>query len=141
MGTFTRIRNRLFGTPKLHPLDGILADLTALDAEERSRGEAPEARLIPQHALKQRVIIDAYMKDFATFLAPIDDLYWTEAEKNKRIAEMKGDFAKHIYRTKRLGWPELDKIIAVMKETRTDFDELEYEARTSQRIYKTVDPL
>jgi hypothetical protein len=66
---------------------------------------------------------------------------WTETEKQRQIAQMKADFEKHIYGVRRLRWPDLDKILAVMKETRTDLPEIERDVRAKNPRYKIADPL
>jgi hypothetical protein len=81
------------------------------------------------------------MKDFEATLRQVDSMGWTDAEKKDRIAEMRVDFEKHIYGVKRLDWAELDKLLALMKETRTDLAEIERYIRAQNAIYKIVDPL
>ena len=88
----------------------------AEDAESFARGEVPEARLIPHHAIKRDVIGAAYTKDFDTALRQVSPMGWTETEKKRQIAQMNADFEKHIYGLRRLGWPDLDKILALMKD-------------------------
>lgn len=148
MSFLDRLRRKFFGTRQdlfedTGPLSigGTLKSLAAQDAESFARGEVPEARLIPHHAIKQDVIITAYTKDFDAALQSVSSMTWTEAEKESRITQMKADFEKHIYGVKRLRWPDLDKIIALMKETRTDVAELERDVRLKEPIYRIVDPL
>jgi len=50
------------------------------------------------------------------------------------------DFDKHIYGLKRLGWPELDKIIATMKRTRTDLKSIGAEVM-SKGSYPFAEPM
>jgi len=123
-------------------LGGTLRSLAAEDAECFARGEVPEARLIPHHAIKRDVIIAAYTKDFdaalATALQQIKMLAWTEPEKQRRIEQMKADFEKHIYGAKRLSWTDLDAILALMKETRTDLPEIERDVRAKHPRYRIV---
>ena len=77
-------------------LDEAFKYLAAQDAEIRARGEIPETRLIPHHAIKRDVIIAAYTKDFAAFKVQYDNMKWTEAEKKRRDAEEQRNFEKHM---------------------------------------------
>lgn len=122
-------------------IQGTLKGLIEQDAEAISRGEIPETRLIPHHAIKRDVIIAAYSKDFRVAIEQINSMNWVEAEKARRISEIQLDFDKQIYGIKRLKWPELDKIIDLMKKTRTDFKEIENDVRAKNSMYKIVDPL
>lgn len=121
-------------------LGGAIRSLQNQDAEAHTRGETPEARLVPHHAIKRDFILAAYNKDFQAHVKQLETMDWTESEKTRRIAEAKADFDKHIYGVKRLGWPELDKIIALMKTTRTDFKELELDV-LSKGSYPFAEPL
>lgn len=98
-----------------------------MDAEAISRGETPEARLIPKHAFKRDVIIAAYTKDFNAHLALMRSMSWTVEEKEQRIAEVKRGFEDHVGGVRQMRWPDLDKVIALMKRTRTDLKELQAE--------------
>ena len=122
-------------------IEGALKSLMEQDAESIARGEIPERRLIPHHAIKRDVIIAAYNKDFQMAVSQIRAMNWTEAENQHRLSEIKADFDKQIYGIKRLGWEDLDKIIALMKKTRTDLAEIENSIRSKNPIYKIVDPL
>jgi len=122
-------------------LGGAIKSMMAEDAESIARGEIPEKRLIPHHAIKRDVIIAAYEKDFRVAIDQMKSMDWTEEEKARRLSEMQVDFEKHIYGVKRLSWEELDKVIALMKETRTDLKEIEKDIRSKKAIYKIVDPL
>ncbi len=121
-------------------LGGAIKDLMEQDTQIYKRGESPEARLVPHHAIKRDFIIAAYTKDFQAHVKQLESMEWTATEKARRITEAKVGFEKHIYGVKRLGWPELDKIIALMKNTRTDFRELENEVR-SKGFYPFAEPL
>lgn len=122
-------------------IEGAIKSLMEQDAESIARGEIPERRLIPHHAIKRDVIIAAYNKDFQMAVSQIRAMNWTEAEKHHRLSEIKADFDKQIRGIKRLGWEELDKIIALMKKTRTDLADVENSIRSKNPIYKIVDPL
>jgi PAB1-binding protein PBP1 len=111
------------------------------DAELFSRGEIPEKRLIPHHAIKRDIIIAAYTKDFHIAEKATIELSWSQSEKNSRLVEIKKDFDKHIYGIARLSWEELDKIIALMKTTRIDLKEIEADVRSKNSLYKIVEPL
>jgi hypothetical protein len=122
-------------------LGGTLKSLMAQDAESIARGEIPERRLIPHHAIKRDVIVAAYEKDFRVAIDQVKSLNWVEEEKTRRIFEMRVDFDKHVFGVKRLSWQDLDKIIALMKKTRTDLKEIEQDIRSKNPIYGIVDPL
>lgn len=122
-------------------IEGTISGLMDQDAESVARGEIPERRLIPHHAIKRDVIISAYTKDFNVALEQTEHLSWKESEKKKKIEEMQADFEKHIYGVKRLSQQELGQIIALMKKTRTDLKDLENTVRQYNSIYKIVDPL
>ncbi|MCF6240775.1 MAG: hypothetical protein L3J74_05455 [Bacteroidales bacterium] len=121
--------------------EDTIKNLMAQDAEVISRGETPERRLIPHHAIKRDVIIAAYNKDFQVAVTQIQEMDWTENEKDRRLSEINEDFDKQIYGIKRLGQDDLDKIIALMKKTRTDLVKIEASVRSENSIYKIVDPL
>ncbi|MCC7396439.1 MAG: hypothetical protein IT455_05170 [Planctomycetes bacterium] len=121
-------------------LGGAIKSLMEQDAHAYARGETPEARLVPHHAIKRDVILAAYAKDFHAHVALLQSMQWTEAEKGRRIAAAKADFEKHVYGVKRLGWPELDKIIGLMRKTRTDLKELETDV-LSKGSYPLAEPL
>lgn len=121
-------------------LGGAIKSLMEQDAQAYARGETPEARLVPHHAIKRDVILAAYTKDFQAHVAQLQSMQWTEAEKCRRIEAAKADFDKHIYGVKRLGWPELDKVIALMKKTRTDLKEVEADV-LSKGFYPFAKPL
>src|ERR1700731_619217 len=59
-------RSDLFEDTGPLSIGGALKSLAAEDAESFARGEVPEARLIPHHAIKRDVIVAAYTKDFDT---------------------------------------------------------------------------
>ena len=145
-GVFDRM-NELTGGQQKEPtcrppftLEGALNSLMDQDAEAYARGEVPEARLVPHHAIKRDFILAAYQKDFQAHLQQLQNMHWTEQEKVRCIADANADFKKHIYGVKRLGWQDLDKIIAIMKKTRTDFRELEADVR-SKGLYPFAEPL
>jgi hypothetical protein len=136
-----RAHSDLFEDTGFLSIGGALKSLAAQDAESFARGELPEARLIPHHAIKRDVIVAAYTKDFDTALQQVSSMSWRETEKQRQIAQMEADFEKHIYGVRRLRWPDLDKILALMKETRTDLSEIEHDIRTKNPLYSIVDPL
>jgi hypothetical protein len=103
MSFFGYLKRKVFGSRSdlfedRGPLSigGALKSLAAEDAESFARGELPEARLIPHHAIKRDVIVAAYTKDFDTALRQVSSMGWTETEKQRQIAQMKADFEKHI---------------------------------------------
>lgn len=126
-------------------LPPVLADsissLMVQDAEAIARGEIPETRLIPHHAIKRDIIIAAYTKDFEESKNQVRNMAGQDYQKADRIRTMADDFEKHIYGIKRLRLEELDKIIALMEETRTDSKEIEQDIRLKKPIYKIVDPI
>ncbi len=121
-------------------IEDTIKNLMAQDAEVIARGETPERRLIPHHAIKRDVIIAAYNKDYQMAVNQMQEMDWTKSEKDKRLSEINKDFDKHIYGIKRLGQDDLDKIIALMKKTRTDLVEIEGSVRSGNPMYKIVDP-
>lgn len=122
-------------------LEGTIKSLMAQDAEAIARGEVPERRLIPHHAIKRDVIIAGYTKDFCAAQEQVQKLSWSSDKKTRQLEEMQQDFDKKINGIKQLPWEELDKIITLMKKTRTDFEELEQGIRAEKSIYKIVEPL
>ena len=116
-------------------------DLLDQDREAVERGEVPERRLIPHHAIKRDVIILAYTKDFNKAILQIKNMDWTDLEKERRKTEEDKKLQKHINNVKRMHQDDLEKVIILMKETRTDFSELETTIRSEKGIYKIVDPL
>lgn len=122
-------------------IEGTIKNLMEQDAESIARGEIPERRLIPHHAIKRDVIIAAYSKDFQMAVSQIRAMNWTEVEKQHRLSDIKADFDRQIHGIKRLSWEDLDKIIALMKKTRTDLAEVESGIRSKTPMYKIVDPL
>jgi hypothetical protein len=116
-------------------------DLLDQDREAVERGEVPERRLIPHHAIKRDVIILAYTKDFNKAILQIKNMDWTDLEKERRKTEEDKKLQKHINNVKRMHQDDLEKVIILMKETRIDFSELETTIRSEKGIYKIVDPL
>ncbi|MDD2325174.1 MAG: hypothetical protein PHW63_04105 [Alphaproteobacteria bacterium] len=122
-------------------LETVIKGLMEEDAKAIARGEVPEARLIPHHAIKRDIILTAYTKDFHVAVDHVKRLDWSEGEKQNRLHDIQSDFDKKMYGIKRLKWQELDKIIALMQSTRTDLMEIETEVRAKNIQYKMVDPL
>lgn len=122
-------------------LETVIKGLMKEDAEAIARGEIPEARLFGQHAIKRDVVIAAYKKDFEVAKEQAEKLNLKEEIKHARLKEMQKDFDKHIYGVKKLGWEELDKIILLMKRTRTDYAEIEEGVRAGNPRYSRFDPL
>ncbi len=120
-------------------IESAVEELLEQDAELYARGETPEARLIPHHAIKQDMVIAAYTKDFKIAEKHIIELDWSQNQKTQKITAIKMDFDKHIYGVKRLDWKDLDKIITLMKETRTDLKEIEETIRSQKPIYNIVE--
>lgn len=120
---------------------GAIESLMAQDAEAIARGEVPERRLIPHHAIKRDIIIAAYTKDFEAAKNNVGALAWADSAKKRQIEEMQKDIDERIYGIKRLSWEELDKIIALMKSTRTDLKEIEQAVRLAHPLYKIVEPV
>lgn len=148
MNIFSRLKKLITGSNEADPLkdegplsfDSVIGSLQRQDSAARVRGETPEARLVPHHAFKRDVILAAYKKDFQAHVNNLEAMDWTEAERRQRVAEATAEFDKHIYGVKRLGWPELDKIIALMKTTRTDLKELGADV-LSKGSYPFAEPL
>ena len=124
--------------------DAVLNTVMGLIAEDvamAERGETPERRLVPHHAIKRDVIISAYTKDFDIAKEHIESLDWSEDAKASQKDEITKDFNEKINGIKRLGHEDLDGIISLMKKTRTDFREIEDEIRASNSFYKNIEPL
>ncbi len=119
----------------------VIADLMAQDAAAIARGETPQRRLIPHHAIKPDVIIAAYKKDFQNTTGGVASMGWTDAERETLLSRLTEDFEKHIDGVSQLGPENLDKVIALMKRTRTDLADVERDVRASNPIYSIVDPL
>lgn len=136
------IRNRVPGAsaPPLE-LGAVIRDLIAQDAAAAARGEAPPRRLIPHHAIKRDVAIAAYRKDLEVALEQLGRMNWTEDEKRHRQSEITRDFDAHIAGLNRLGPEELGKLMVVMKQTRTDFKDIEQQVRENNPVYGIVAPL
>ena len=120
-------------------IEETIKDLMAQDAEVVDRGEIPERRLIPHHAIKRDIIIAAYTKDYKVARKQVQAMNFPKEENVWRLTEMQKDFDGKIYGIKRLGWQDLDKIIALMKNTRTDFEEIEQDIRSNNALYKNLD--
>jgi hypothetical protein len=97
--------------------------------------------LIPHHAIKRDVLVVAYEKDFRIAIDQVKSMNWVVEEKARRISEMRVAFEKHTFGVQRLSWQDLDKIIALMKKTRTDLKEIAHEIQSKTPIYGIVDPL
>ena len=122
-------------------IENTVKKLMESDVELISRGEIPERRLIPHHAIKRDIIISAYNKDFQVAINQLNQMNWLENEKAKKIIEIEKDFDEQIRKIKRLEQDDLDKIITIMKQTRTDLMKIEKEVRSENAIYKIVDPI
>lgn len=128
--------------PTLPPaIAAAILDLAAQDAAAAARGETPSRRLIPHHAIKRDVALAAYEKDLKHALGQIDGLDWTATEKAVRRKEIEKDFAKYPSGIRQMGPEDLDKLIALMKRTRTDLKEIEASVRAANPIYSIVEPL
>lgn len=115
-----------------------IGDIINSDRDAVKRGEVPERRLIPHHAIKRDVIICAYTKDCNLSTEQIKNMSWTQQEKERRLTEIKNDFTGKINGIKQLGADDLDKIISLMRKTRTDLYEIEQEVRSKNPIYGIV---
>lgn len=122
-------------------LFATMQGLVKQDAESIARGEIPERRLIPHHAIKRDIIINAYSKDFQVAKKHLAEMDWSVDAKNRQLAEIQEDFNKKIESIKGLSWQELDKIIALMKKTRTDLNEIEESIRSQDASYHIVAPI
>jgi hypothetical protein len=129
------------GLPDFGDLDATMAYLMAEDAAAIARGETPRRRLIPHHAIKRDVIIAAYTQDFEVAKTQLQGVAWTDVAKRERLAEMTKGFDQHIAGVYRFGPEDLDKLIALMKRTRTDLAAVEQAVRAKSPIYEVVDPL
>lgn len=133
-------------TPKVPhsiPLDieDAVASLIAQDAAAAARGEIQPRRLIPHHAIKRDVALAAYKRDCDYALAQLDGMNWTASEKQRRRVEILADFAKYPAGIQQMGPADLDKLIALMKATRTDLREIEASVRAANPLYSIVEPL
>lgn len=128
------------GPPSLD-LESTIRDLIAQDAAAAARGEALPRRLIPHHAIKRDVAIAAYQRDFEVATEQLARMNWTDDERSRRRSEIKKDFEQHIAGVNRLGPEDLESLMATMKRTRTDFNDLEKRVRDSNAMYRIVDPL
>ncbi len=136
----SRVGSKADAVPSLD-LRAVIADLMAQDAAAIARGETPQRRLIPHHAIKRDVIIAAYTKDFQNTTGGVASMSWTRAEKETLLSQLTKDFEKHIDGVSQLGPEDLDKVMALMKRTRTDLADVERDVRASNPIYSMVDPL
>jgi len=122
-------------------IESTIRDLMAQDAEAIAKGQIPQRRLIPHHAIKRDVATAAYRRDLEMALAQLTHMNWTEEERDRRRQEVERDFQRHIDGLNRLGPDELDQLMTTMKTTRTDFAELERRIREGNPLYKIVAPL
>jgi hypothetical protein len=110
-------------------LEETLVDLMELDIAKDLRP------LAPLDAFKREIIIKGYNKDFKFFADQFKLLNDTQSEKDRRLAEIKLDFKNKIDGINQMTPEYLDKIILLMKQTRTDFAELEKQVRASSSIF------
>lgn len=134
------------GAPKVPPsipleIEDALASLIAQDAAAAARGQIQPRRLIPHHAIKRDVALAAYQRDCDYALAQLDGMNWTASEKQRRRVEILADFARYPAGIQQMGPADLDKLIALMKATRTDLREIEASVRAANPLYSIVDPL
>lgn len=115
--------------------------LAQQDKELIARGETPQRRLIPAHAIKRDVILKAFNKDFQKYVDQINSMAISEHEKDRKLTALKQDFKGQIDNINQFGPDELDKTIAVMKNTRNDFRELEKDVRANRSYPFSDDPL
>jgi hypothetical protein len=123
-------------------VETALQEFMAEDATIVARGETPQRRLSPHHALKRDVVITAYRKDFdPSTRQMVEAMNWTKEEKHRRFAEMTKDFEKHLSGVNQLSPEELDQVILTLKRTRTDLADVEHAVRARNRVYRIVAPL
>jgi hypothetical protein len=114
--------------PERFSIEAAVQGLIDQDLETLAAGKIPERRLIPHHAIKRDVILKAFEVDFQKLSASMQEL------NNEH-------FQSQIDGIKRLDQHDLDRVIATMKEQRTDLAELERQVRAKNPMYSIVDPL
>lgn len=105
-------------------IDGLIEE----DAKMLARGEIPERRLIPHHAIKRDIILRAFEIDFNKLSPSMQNLNRDHYES--QIAEIR-----------QLGHDKLDEMIAIMKLERADVSDIEKYVRDKKKSYSIVDQI
>lgn len=106
----------------------VARNLVEQDLENIKRGEIPERRLIPHHAIKRDIILKAYLKDFSNL-----------SEKMQKLNIQ--DYQKKVSIIMRLGPQDLDNVLKTMKLERRDCKDLEIMVRNEKKHYSIVEPI
>ena len=102
-----------------------IVNLIEQDREEFRAGRVPDRRLIPHHAIKRDIILEAFNIDYFRL--------------NDRMQELnKADFEEKIAGIKQMHHTELDGILNVMSDERTDLVDIENHVRQSKTGYIIV---
>ncbi len=109
-------------------IEATVQSLIEQDLETLAAGKIPERRLIPHHAIKRDVILKAFEVDFQKLPTSMQEL-------NRE------HFESQLEGIRQLDQHDLDRVIATMKEQRTDLDDLERQVRAKKSLYSIVDPL
>lgn len=102
--------------------------LAEQDMADIAAGKTIERRLIPHHAIKRDIVLQAFAKDFLKLSQSMQDL--NREHYDGQIAEIK-----------RWSADELDRMLEVMTRERTDLPELERQVRSEKGLYSRVAPL
>lgn len=139
-----KAKQNILKTKKQKPslkMEDVIKELIEEDAEMIARGEIPETRLIPHHAIKRDIIIYVYNEAFIDLKNKVNAMNASDQEKRKVMSVYQETFDKQIYGIMRLSLKEIDKSILSMKENYKNFNEIEQIIRKRNPVYKIVDPL
>ncbi|CAK7054575.1 MAG: hypothetical protein DELT_01157 [Desulfovibrio sp.] len=106
-------------------LEETVKDLLEQDIEQIKKGELPERRLIPHHAIKRDILLLGFEKDFSSLSNSMKELN-------------KDDFGKHMYAIKRLSVEQLDEQLKLRMASIGDIEELENNIRKNKAMYSIV---
>jgi hypothetical protein len=106
-------------------IEDTIIDLIKQDTESIEKGEFPERRLIPHHAIKRDILILGFEKDFSMLSKSMQKLN-------------KADFDNHIYAIKQLTPDQLNEQLMIRMNSHKDIEELEDVIRAKSPIYRIV---
>lgn len=99
-----------------------VTNLIEQDRAEIAAGRIPERRLIPHHAIKRDVIVEAFTRDFKRLSQGMQDLN-------------RADFEQKIGGIKQMHQDDLDRMIETMRQQRTDLADIEEKVRERNQMY------
>jgi hypothetical protein len=122
-------------------LQAAIENLLQQDLDAMSRGERPEARLIPHIAVKRDIMIRAYQADLSAEIEAARQVIPSTSQLDQEIKRMSGEVGEIIYKLKREPSPVINSLFEQMRKVRTDLKAIEKVVRAEHPGYSIVDEL